>query len=158
VSLPFGLQERSRIKPAAVGATMNDNLRKVCSIPVLCMMILMCSCSKRNSTNAVVTQQSSRSVEVAKAPVTRPSAPTTRARKLTDLKLGPELTRDQVIAVWGPPDGDRGFGVEYKAYAMPDGQELWLVFSPTSPRYLITALLVRADGQDKLLFARERSR
>ena len=125
-------------------------------ILVLCLIVTTCSCSRRNSIKVANAHQTTEPVEAASAPLSRPSVPTTRERRLTDLKLGPELTRDQVIAVWGPPDGDRGFGVEYKAYAMPDGQELWLVFSPTSPRNLIAALLVVPHGQHKLLFARER--
>lgn len=123
-----------------------------------CVIISICSCSKRNAIKLSSPAKTSQSIEVESAPSTRPSAPTTRARNLNDLKLGPELTRDQVIAVWGPPDGDRGFGMPYEAYTMAQGQEVWFVFSATPPRNLIGAALVGPDGQHKVLFARERSR
>lgn len=135
---------------------MIKRVDSVYCILVLWLIVMTCSCSRRNSIKVANTHQTTERVEAAGAPLSRPSVPTTRARKLTDLKLGPELTRDQVIAVWGPRDGDRGFGMPYEAYAMAQGQEVWFVFSGTSPRNLITALLVGPDGHDKVLFARGR--
>lgn len=120
---------------------------------VFCLIISICSCSRRNAIKVVENHRATQPAEAASAPPTRPSAPTTRARKLAGLKLGPELTRDQVIAVWGPPDGDRGFGMPYEAYTMADGRELWFLFSPTPPNYLAEALLVSPQsGQHKILF------
>lgn len=63
-------------------------------------------------------------------------------RKLTDVTFTAEMTRENLAAVWGPPDGPRGSGVEYYAYAMENGDEVWVVFSSEPPHRLTGALLV----------------
>ena len=99
----------------------------LCSPLVFFLIISSCSCSRRNTSKIANTQKTKEPVEAVITPLTRPSAPTTRTRKLTDLKLGPQLTRDQVIAVWGAPDGDRSFGMPYEAYTMQQGQDVcWI--------------------------------
>lgn len=63
-------------------------------------------------------------------------------RKLKNIKLTKDLTRDQVKAIWGPADSYPGSGVQYEAYKLIDDQELWLVFNPSPPHYLEYALLL----------------
>jgi|HubBroStandDraft_5_1064220.scaffolds.fasta_scaffold158187_2 hypothetical protein len=76
-----------------------------------------------------------------------------RERKIEDLKLTGDLTLDYVTNVWGQPDGKRGSGIEYFAYELSDGDELWLSFLPNPPRRLNGALVFSPHtGQHKPLF------
>jgi hypothetical protein len=73
-------------------------------------------------------------------------------RKLSDIKLNEQLTQKQVTAKWGPPDWDRGSGVEYFSYSLEGGQELWFQFESEPPHRLLAALLVAREGPKTLLF------
>jgi len=75
-------------------------------------------------------------------------------RRLSDLKFTADLTRDQVSAVWGQPDGKRGSGVEYLAYKLKDGEEVLMEFLPEAPYRLHGAIVVfPRTGQHRILFA-----
>jgi hypothetical protein len=76
-----------------------------------------------------------------------------KPRRLEDIKLCAELTREQVLALWGPPNAPRGFGVDYRAYILEDGQELYLEFSTAPPcRLHIARLFSPKTGERKSLF------
>jgi hypothetical protein len=62
-----------------------------------------------------------------------------KPRRLDDIKLCAELTEEQVLALWGQPDGLRGSGSDYRAYTLEDGRELWLEYSSDSRRHLLSA-------------------
>lgn len=70
----------------------------------------------------------------------------TRGRRLSDIKLAADLTREQVVTMWGPPDGHRGSGLDYLMYTLEDGQELWLLFGLEPPFGLRAASLVSPEG------------
>jgi hypothetical protein len=85
--------------------------------------------------------------------------PILAGRTLGDLIFGPDLTRDDVVAMWGPPDFLRGSGIAYSAYRLDDGQETWfefqkesgrlvVAFVPTTSRSLILEVVRRWTGID----------
>lgn len=81
---------------------------------------------------------------------------THKSRALTEIKLTGDLTREQVAALWGPPDDFRGSGVDYLEYHLSDGNELWLEFFPEPPYRLRHALLFSAKTrQHTTLFWRQ---
>jgi hypothetical protein len=87
---------------------------------------------------------------------TLPSAHVTHARKLSDIKFTADMTKDQVAAVWGEPDGKRGFGIAYVEYTLEDGQEVWIQFMLEAPYRLLAAIIVSPQtGQHKILFEKK---
>jgi len=87
---------------------------------------------------------------------TPPFTHVTSARKLSDIKFTADLTREQVAAVWGAPDGHRGFGIDYYAYTLEDGQEVRIQFTPEAPYQLLAVIIVSPQtGQLKILFEKK---
>src|SRR5260370_21423210 len=83
---------------------------------------------------------------------------TMKSRHLGDIKISSELTREQVMALWGPPDGIRpsATGIEFSAYTLDDGQELWFVWNLESPSFGEGAVLISTTGEYKRLFRKSR--
>src|SRR5437764_5116393 len=73
----------------------------------------------------------------------KPKQLTSVSRRLDDFRMirAGELTREYVVAIWGPPDALRGSGVDYRAYVLEDGQELWFKWKLGPPRFGHEALL-----------------
>ena len=89
-----------------------------------------------------------------KMPADNQIAHVTPGRRLSDIKLTAVLTEAQVAAVWGPPDGHRGSGIDYISYTVEDNQEVWMQFSYNPPYPLLGAILwSRSTGQSKVLFS-----
>jgi hypothetical protein len=75
-------------------------------------------------------------------------------RKLSDIHFSANLTQEQVVTIWGQPDGDRGSGIAYVEYTLEDGQEVLLAFLPEPPYSLQMAMLFSPHtGQRKTLFS-----
>jgi hypothetical protein len=77
----------------------------------------------------------------------------TTQRRLVDFKFSADLTKEEVNELWGPPDGHRGSGVDYVAYRLEDGQEVWINFLPDPPHQIHGAILVSAAGRTKLIYS-----
>jgi hypothetical protein len=77
------------------------------------------------------------------------SRPVTSRRKLTDIKLLADLTREQVTTVWGAPDAFRGFGFIYRVYFLDDDSELDLLFRDEEPKLLRCAIVMSRAGEVK---------
>jgi hypothetical protein len=76
-------------------------------------------------------------------------------RNLSDIRFTADLTQEQVVTIWGQPDGYRGSGIAYVEYTLKDGQEVWMTFLLGSPHRLNWALLFPVGGgKPKTLFAR----
>lgn len=77
------------------------------------------------------------------------------ARNLSDIHFSADLTQEQVVTIWGQPDGYRGFGIAYFEYTLNSGQEVWITYLPDSSHRLNWALLFPVGGgKPKTLFAR----
>lgn len=61
--------------------------------------------------------------------------PERRTRKLSDLTITNGIMYEQVTAVWGRPDYFPPTGIEYYAYLLENGQEVWFEFDVTHPPY-----------------------
>lgn len=63
--------------------------------------------------------------------------------RLDEIKLNPELTREKVRALWGPPHWYRGpeedNDMDYEGYRLEKNQELWLAFFSDPPYRLCYA-------------------
>jgi hypothetical protein len=77
------------------------------------------------------------------------SRPVTSRRKLTDIKLSADLTREQVTTVWGTPDAFRGSGCIYIVYFLDDDSELDLLFRDKKPNLLRCAIVMSRAGEVK---------
>ena len=76
-------------------------------------------------------------------------------RKLSEIALTADLTRDDVFKIWGAQDANRGSGVDYRAYFLEDGRELWLAFASDPKHRLLRALVMSpATGERELLFGK----
>jgi hypothetical protein len=78
--------------------------------------------------------------------------PSKGPRRLADIRLSPDLRKDEVLHIWGPPDAHRGSGVDYLEYALDDGRKLWLNFSPVLPYDLKGAIVSTTNGPFQTLF------
>ena len=82
----------------------------------------------------------------AHTPQVRTTNPTEHERNVSDLHFTETLTRDEVLSIWGQPDGHRGSGIDYVEYVLADDRKMWLYFHPDPPHRLNIALLFPADG------------
>jgi len=87
-------------------------------------------------------------------PNTRITTPNTGRRlRLDEIKLSVQLTKEQVIAKWGPPDAIEGFGVEYFVYKLGDGRHLGLRFASQEPHPLLSAIITdESKRESKVIF------
>jgi len=81
-----------------------------------------------------------------------------KSRRLDDIKLSDDSTREQVLALWGPPDATRGSGtgIDFMAYTLENGQELWFVWNLEPPCFGEGAVLISTTGEYKRLFWKPR--
>lgn len=78
---------------------------------------------------------------------------TRRSLRLSDINLSEQLTKEQVISNWGPPDAIVGSGVEYLCYTLEDGCQLGLRFASKKPHQLLDAFLTDSSKKEsKVLF------
>ena len=75
-------------------------------------------------------------------------------RRLEDIKFTADLTKDELVSIWGKPDGGRGSGIDYIEYTLEDGREVWVNFLPEPPYRLNIALLCPPTGKPETLFSR----
>jgi hypothetical protein len=73
-------------------------------------------------------------------------------RTLGDFAFAADLTQNQIIAKWGQPDGTRGSGISYKAYALGNGQEVWVSFLPDSACHIYRVILVSDEGNPVVIY------
>jgi hypothetical protein len=65
------------------------------------------------------------------------AAHSTGHRRLSDLKFTPDLTYQQVTAIWGRPDSFGGSGIDYFLYQLREDNVVWLEFEPDAPYRLL---------------------
>jgi hypothetical protein len=130
------------------GVAMNKQHVWCCAL----LIIVICSCKQRHAMSS--SEAPSSQPVASRSTATNPTTHMSRHRTLDELRLTAELTRDQVAALWGPPDGDRGSGVQYLAYVLEDGEELWLEFLSMPPHRLHGAVLYSPEsGKHRVLFS-----
>jgi hypothetical protein len=83
-------------------------------------------------------------------PKSKTAASNKAHRRLDDFKFDKNLTVGKVHAIWGPPDVEEGFGVEYLVYELEDGRQVWLLFASHEHRPLLKALIRTNDRDAKL--------
>jgi hypothetical protein len=120
---------------------------------VLFSAVMLCSCTDRTMQTPKSLKSSSLQAGDENMSTSNQITEVICKRKLSDIKFTADLTRDQVAAIWGPPDGKRGSGIAYIEYSLEDGQEVWLQFISGPPYRLQGAILLSpSTGQHKSLF------
>lgn len=68
---------------------------------------------------------------------------------INGLKLSAELTEEEVLANWGPPDAIVGSGFEYLVYELKDGRRLWLLFDSYYEHQPLLRVRLFVDAEDR---------
>jgi hypothetical protein len=113
------------------------------------LCVTICSCSKGVPNLSNTPSDSGALPNTTGSAERQPATRVVRARRLSDIKLSTTLTREQVVDLWGPPDGEPATGADYKAYRLEDGRMLWLLFTPVSPEQLQKAIVWSRDGRER---------
>ena len=136
---------------------INDKVKYIKRIIVLLCIIFITSivlwlCLKGKSTIADNNKPSSKAIN--NEPNTRLTTPNTaRLLRLDEIELSVHLTKEQVVAKWGPPDAIEGSGVEYLVYKLDDGRYLGLKFASQEPHPLLTAIITdESKKESKIIF------
>lgn len=77
-----------------------------------------------------------------------PAAPPARPLKLGAIRPTAQLTKEQFLSEFGPPEAVEGSGVEYLVYQLDDGRRLWLLFAARNPHPLLKVIVFSREGRE----------